>query len=76
MAEESAPSIGEQMADVAKTVTESVKAATSSVSEAISDGKKPGRPLDTLAKMTREAPLGMLLTAFLVGRALASRRRW
>jgi hypothetical protein len=76
MAEESSPSLGEQAIDVAKRVTEGVKAATSSMSEAISEGKKPGRPLDTLAKMTREAPLGMLLAAFLVGRALASRRRW
>lgn len=68
-------SVTEQLSEVATTVSDGIKVAASSVREAIDEGKKPGNVLDTLSKMTREAPLGMLLAAFLVGRHMA-RRRW
>lgn len=75
MSDEQNTSVTEQLSEVATTVSDGVKAAASSVREAIDEGKKPGNVLDTLSKMTRDAPLGMLLAAFLVGRYVA-RRRW
>jgi hypothetical protein len=48
--------------------------AASAVRGAIAEGKKPGNALDTLSKMTRQAPLGMLLAAFLIGRYVARHR--
>lgn len=75
MSDEQTPSFSEQLSEIATTVADGVKAAASSVSEAVHEGKKPGNALDTLARMTQQAPLGMLLAAFLVGRHVA-RRRW
>ncbi len=75
MSDEHNKSVTEQLSDVATTVSDGVKAAASSLREAIDEGKKPGNLLDTLSKMTRDAPLGMVLAAFLVGRCVA-RRRW
>ena len=37
-------------------------------------GRKPGMPLSVLSNIAREAPLGSLLVAFLVGIAVARRR--
>jgi hypothetical protein len=34
---------------------------------AIEAGRKPGRPLSILSNVTRKAPLGSLLAAFLLG---------
>lgn len=62
--------------DLKNVVVEGVKDAADRVSAAIDEGRKPGRPLDTLAKLTRDAPLGALLVAFLVGAALGRRHRW
>jgi hypothetical protein len=67
------PSVTDQLSDLKASVAEGVKVAASTIGDAIEDGKKPGRPLDILTKLTREAPLGMLLAAFLIGRALARR---
>jgi hypothetical protein len=44
------------------------------VSGAIEAGRKPGRPLSILSNVTREAPLGSLLVASLLGVAVARRR--
>ena len=74
MTDEITPSVTEQLSDLKTTVTDGARTAASAITEAIEDGKKPGRVLDTLGRMTREAPLGMLLAAFLLGRALARRR--
>jgi hypothetical protein len=52
-----------------------IQGSYSSVSDAIEVGRKLGNALETLSKMTREAPLGILLAAFFLGRALA-KRRW
>ena len=55
-------------------VAEAFKEAVHSVSAAIDAGKKPGRPLSILSNIAREAPLGSLLIAFLLGVAVARRR--
>jgi hypothetical protein len=55
-------------------LTDAVKGAAGRVSDAIQAGKRPGMPLSILSNITREAPLGSLLVAFLVGVAVARRR--
>jgi len=44
------------------------------VSGAIEAGRRPGMPLSILTNIAREAPLGSLLIAFLLGIAVARRR--
>jgi hypothetical protein len=73
MTDELAPSVSDQLSDLKATITDGLKTATSTIGEAVETGKKPGNALNLLSKMTRDAPLGMLLAAFLVGRALARR---
>ena len=55
-------------------VTDAVKGAAHRVNDAIEKGKKPGMPLSVLSNIAREAPLGSLLVAFLLGIAVARRR--
>jgi hypothetical protein len=55
-------------------VTDAAKGAAHRVSDAIESGKKPGMPLAILSNIAREAPLGSLLVAFLLGVAVARRR--
>jgi hypothetical protein len=55
-------------------VSDAVKGAANRVSDAIESGRKPGMPLSILANIAREAPLGSLLAAFLLGVAFARRR--
>jgi hypothetical protein len=43
------------------------------IGDAIERGRKPGMPLSILSNVTREAPLGSLLVAFLLGVAVARR---
>jgi hypothetical protein len=71
MTDENTSSGSDTIADVKAVVTDGV----ARISEAIDEGRKPGKPLDLLSRITREAPLGALLVAFLIGRALARRRR-
>jgi hypothetical protein len=40
----------------------------------VGSGRKPGMPLSVLSNIAREAPLGSLLIAFLLGVAVARRR--
>jgi hypothetical protein len=54
--------------------TEVVKSVVTSVGDAIDQGRKPGMPLSVLSNVTREAPLGALLVAFMLGVAVARRR--
>jgi hypothetical protein len=56
------------------TIAEVVRGAASRVGDAIEKGKKPGMPLSILSNIAREAPLGSLLVAFLLGVAVARRR--
>ena len=55
-------------------VSEAVKGIVNRVSGAIEAGRKPGMPLSILSNIAREAPLGSLLIAFLLGVAVARRR--
>jgi hypothetical protein len=73
MTDEETPSAREQLADITSTVTDGVKAATTTIRDAIEEGRKPGNSLDTLSRVVRQAPLAALVVAFLIGRA--SKRR-
>jgi hypothetical protein len=55
-------------------VSDAVKGTVNRVSDAIDAGRKPGMPLSILSNVAREAPLGSLLIAFLLGIAVARRR--
>jgi len=55
-------------------VSETVKGAAHRISHGIDTGRKPGMPLSILSNIAREAPLGSLLVAFLLGIAVARRR--
>ena len=63
--------------DVSRTVGEvtgALHAAVDRLTEAIEEARRPGRPLSTIAAITREAPLASLFVAFLFGIAVARRR--
>jgi len=55
-------------------VSDVVKGTINRVSAAVEAGRKPGVPLSILSHIAREAPLGSLLIAFLLGVAVARRR--
>jgi hypothetical protein len=55
-------------------VTDAVKGTAQRISDAVDTGRKPGMPLSVLTNIAREAPLGSLLIAFLLGVAVARRR--
>jgi hypothetical protein len=61
------PSAGEK-------ASESVRKVAAGVEAAYERARKPGMPLSVLANIAREAPLGSLLVAFLLGVAVARRR--
>jgi hypothetical protein len=63
--------------DVSRTageVTGALRAAVDRLTDVIEDARRPGRPLSTIAAITREAPLASLFVAFLFGIAVARRR--
>jgi hypothetical protein len=55
-------------------ICDALKAAVHRLNSAIAAGRKPGMPLSILSNIAREAPLGSLLIAFLLGVAVARRR--
>ncbi len=55
-------------------VSNAVKGTIDRVGGAIRAGRQPGMPLSILSNVAREAPLGSLLIAFLLGIAVARRR--
>jgi hypothetical protein len=55
-------------------VSEALRVTINRVSGAIEAGRKPGMPLSILSNVVREAPIGSLLIAFLLGVAVARRR--
>jgi hypothetical protein len=55
-------------------ISEALKETVNRVSVAIKAGRKPGMPLSILSNVAREAPIGSLLIAFLLGIAVARRR--
>jgi hypothetical protein len=65
-AHEGLDSVPEPKSTIAE-VSEAVKGTVHRVSGAIEAGRKPGMPLSILTKIAREAPLGSLLVAFLLG---------
>jgi hypothetical protein len=54
--------------------SEAVAGTVRGINDAIEAGRKPGRPLSILSNIAREAPLGSLLVAFLLGVAIGRRR--
>jgi hypothetical protein len=54
--------------------SEAVTSTVRGINDAIEAGRKPGRPLSILSNIAREAPLGSLLVAFLLGVAIGRRR--
>lgn len=54
---------------------DALKSAIGRVKSAINAGRQPGMPLSVLSNMAREAPLGSLCLAFLVGIAVGRRSR-
>lgn len=59
----------------AEKVIDGIQSASQHVSDAIQTGRRPGMPLDTLAKAVREAPLAALGIAFMLGIVFAKPRR-
>jgi hypothetical protein len=55
-------------------VSDAVKETVNRVGDAIDAGRKPGMPLSILSNVVREAPLGSLLVAFMLGVMFARRR--
>jgi len=51
-----------------------LSAAVKSLSDILDGAKKPGMPLSILSNIAREAPLGSLLVAFVLGVAIGRRR--
>jgi len=54
---------------------DALKAAIARVTAAVEAARKPGMPLSVLSNVAREAPLGSLFLAFLVGVAVGRRSR-
>lgn len=52
---------------------DTVKSAIASTRAAIDAGRQPGMPLSVLSNVAREAPLGSLFLAFLLGIAVGRR---
>lgn len=55
-------------------VSDVVKGTINRLSDAIEAGRRPGMPLSILSNIAREAPLGSLFLAFLLGVAVGRRR--
>ena len=75
------PGVAERVVDTATDVSRTIgevagglRAAVDRLTAAIEEARKPGRPLATVAAITREAPLASLFIAFLFGIAVARRR--
>ncbi|MBR1174367.1 hypothetical protein JQ617_10420 [Bradyrhizobium sp. KB893862 SZCCT0404] len=75
------PGVAERAIDAASDVSRTIgevagglHAAVNRLTETIEEARKPGRPLATVAAITREAPLASLFVAFLFGVAVARRR--
>lgn len=54
--------------------SEVARGAAASIGAAIETGRQPGMPLSVLSNIVREAPLGSLAVAFMVG-VIVTRRR-
>ena len=77
----SQPGMAERAIDAATDVSHTIgevagglHAAVDRLTSVIDEARKPGKPLATVAAITREAPLASLFVAFLFGVAIARRR--
>ncbi|MGV7217136.1 hypothetical protein [Bradyrhizobium sp. UFLA05-112] len=77
----SQPGLAERAVDAATDVSRTIgevagglHAAVDRLTAAIQEARRPGKPLSTVAAITREAPLASLFVAFLFGVAIARRR--
>lgn len=77
---DSRPGFAERAIDAAGDVSHTIgeiagglRAAADRLTYTINEARKPGRPLSTVAAITREAPLASLFAAFLIGVAVARR---
>ena len=75
------PGMAERAIDVATDVSQTIgevvgglRAGVDRLTSVIDEARKPGKPLSTVAAITREAPLASLFVAFLFGVAVARRR--
>jgi hypothetical protein len=57
-----------------ETAAQNIKKAAAGIGAAYDQARKPGMPLSIISNIAREAPLGSLLVAFLLGMAFARRR--
>jgi hypothetical protein len=64
----------EKTASVVEQASDGIKQAAHGVGVVYEKARKPGMPLSILSNIAREAPLGSLLVAFLLGVAVARRR--
>ena len=67
------PSRLDQATEAVQAATQTVKETTRSVADAIEAGRKPGAPLNRLARWARESPLHAVAVAFLFGVLLGRR---
>jgi Xaa-Pro aminopeptidase len=67
-------SILSKTTEAVRDAAQAVQATTQSIADAVKAGRRPGAPLDQLARLTRQAPLQSLAIAFLLGALLARRR--
>ncbi len=75
------PGVAERAVDAATDVSRTIgevagglRAAVDRLTATIENARRPGKPLATIAAVTREAPLSSLFVAFLFGVAVARRR--
>jgi hypothetical protein len=68
------PTAWAKATEAVRGATEAVQATSESVAAAIEAGRRPGRLLDHLSRLTCEAPFRSLAIAFLLG-VMFSRRR-
>jgi hypothetical protein len=69
-----APTMLGQAAEAVQKTAEVVQTTTQHFAAAIDAGRRPGAPLDRLARLTREVPLQSLAISFLLGFIVARRR--
>jgi hypothetical protein len=69
------PASNEPIVSVTDQAAEAFRSASQRINQAIEAISEPGMPLDTVSRLTRQAPLQALAVAFLVGVLLTRRRR-
>jgi hypothetical protein len=69
-----AQSVLSKATSAVREASEAVQTTTRSIADAVAADRRPGAPLDRLARLTCEAPLQSLAVAFLLGLIVARRR--